>query len=202
MKDAVLTNPQKILLAAAKLGEKFHESDLTVYLWRHDPLTWGLKTREFDSADSNKVRTYLIGARGLIARGLFIKVGEYTYSLTDTGRKHVEALTRGEGVGESMFRPALSQPDQRKLVRLLDTRVFRCFASGMDSLINRGDLDLFWNGCGPEDIALLVERARACLVGSCMPLRGQRTVRARELDVLDQANGILVSRFKKQPALA
>lgn len=202
MKDAQLTQPQKALLAAGALPAEFHESDLTVAVWRADPATFGLRTREAESADNNKVRTMLVGPRGLVARGLFEKVGEYKYRLTPAGRRHAADLAAGKGVGENLVRPNLSRRDQSELARLLATRVFLATAGGMADLINRGDIDVFWNGAGPTEVTALVDRAGAALVGGCLPMSGRRTVRARELDVLEQANQILAKRFKRQPVPA
>lgn len=85
-----LTLNDKILLAAISLcstdlKKKFTAEDLIVESWKLDKSAFGLRNYERDYPDSNKLYTKLDGKDGLVIKGLFKKVADRTYTLTEAG---------------------------------------------------------------------------------------------------------------------
>ncbi len=85
-----LTLTDRILLAAfslcgGDLKKKFTAEDLIIEAWRQDKSAFGLRNYENDHPDSNKLYTKLDGKDGLVIKGLFKKVADRTYILTEAG---------------------------------------------------------------------------------------------------------------------
>jgi len=82
-----LTIPDLLLRTAATLDAPFSAEQLVVAAWKLHPIRFGLKNGyEKQYPDSNRVLSCLMGAKGLVKRGWFVKVGEKMYRLSSTGR--------------------------------------------------------------------------------------------------------------------
>lgn len=90
------TNRQRILVAAAKLEQPFHETQLVLAAWRADPQRFGLKGCDEPHPDANLVRCEVMGKARLVGRGYLERVGERTYRITESGRAEADAASNGD----------------------------------------------------------------------------------------------------------
>lgn len=205
---ADLTKPQRIILAAAGLPEPFHESALVEAAWKADPRAFGMRTMEARYPDLNNVRTYLVGDRGLVGRGIFEKRGALTYALTSAGRKLAERLTAG---GDTRFVLGRVQPGrdcEARLTRALMSRAVIRTRSGQRDTLNYADALDFWGakaGDSPVVIDALrdvleryVREAGEAIVSGVCRFRSGQEVRAGELTELSRVNAWLGQRFGRE----
>lgn len=89
------TNRQRILVAAAKLEQPFHETQLVLAAWRADPERFGLKGCDEPHPDANLIRCEVMGKARLVGRGYMERVGERTYRITESGRAEADAASNG-----------------------------------------------------------------------------------------------------------
>lgn len=68
--------PDQICLAAASFAEPVTQEALLVRAWQAWPQTFGLKHFEDKFPDSNKLKVYLYGAKGLIKTGRLARLGD------------------------------------------------------------------------------------------------------------------------------
>lgn len=75
------TKAKKIMQAAQALGGVFTAAQLVMAAWNRFPEDFGLEGFEKESADSNRVLSCLMGAKGMVKRGLLMQRGPKRYSL-------------------------------------------------------------------------------------------------------------------------
>lgn len=156
-----LTMPQRLLRVAAHLPPPFHESDLAVAAWREEPDVWGLRRREHEHPDVNRIRTIIIGRRGLVARGWLEKVGELTYRVTRIGEAEAKVMRAEPGTRKMLGTVRVPAELDAYLVRLRDhTPAFRKYIGGRVDAITPADA-LDYLGCGPRELG---ESVRFALV--------------------------------------
>lgn len=70
------------------LSKTFTPEDLLMIAWTRDPMSWGLRNRETEHPDSERMRAEIDRAKvkgGMVGLGLFEKVRQRTYKLTPAG---------------------------------------------------------------------------------------------------------------------
>ncbi len=90
-----LSATQLLLVAASKLPEVFHESDLVVAAWKESPESFGLRGYESSHPDSNRTLAPLCGNRGLVAQGWLVKHPDRYYGLSKAGSEQVREMANG-----------------------------------------------------------------------------------------------------------
>lgn len=207
MNDA-LTCTQKIILAASKLPESFHESDVTEAVWESDRPTFGMRTKEDLYPCSNKVRGYIIGARGLIARGYFIKVKPLVYSLTAAARAEAERLSNGHASRRPLHLNVIPRDLEDRLAAMLNSASFGRWRTGLSEAIGLPNARAFFGLArevaappgGLDELidatAGVIEQAERYLVGDSLTLRSGRVVSATELCRLRIFHAWLTNRFQ------
>ena len=213
MNDAP-TITQRIVLAAARLPDPFHESLLAEACWLADPAAFGMRTMESKHPDVNKVRTYLVGPRGLVQKGILIKTGVLTYRLSDPGRREADRLASGgptpTPVKQYVRRVKMKSGVSRRLATLLRSTALRRWRDGMRSQITFCDVRRFygvgeyWSGTNLDD-ALAVVRdtirdAGSCLVNGTAELSDGQVVSFAEIDALAQLDQWLLPAFARDLA--
>lgn len=206
-------NVETILLAALDLenvGERpFSFEALAVASWKRAPHAFGLKAFT-EYPDSNKVKTYVVGARGLVRRGLFGQVGPQLYMLTPYGRGEA---SRFAGVAP----PDAGQPRKLRgdvaetLLRLLGSTAAAFHRDGLKADITFRDACAFWNlvedDCGEtvtrrlEDVVTRLQGAEKALGGGEAVLPGGRVVTGEDVDALFRCHDYLESRFARHLGL-
>jgi hypothetical protein len=138
--------PEKVLCIAARLENSsktpFSAESLVIAAWKAYPLVFGLNGHEGESADSNKVLCTLMGRRGLVQRGLLIRVGPRTYSLTDRGRRWATGeIVSAEKPAATVLPPVLDKRTQQ----MVASKAFAAWQDGQKKLLNFMDACLFWD---------------------------------------------------------
>lgn len=72
-----LSQPEKILIAAAELEAPFTAEELAVAAWKKYPDTFGLRGFTDQHPNCNRINASLMGRRGMVERGLLIKDGDH-----------------------------------------------------------------------------------------------------------------------------
>lgn len=203
-----LTGAQTLLACAADLPQPFHESDLAEAAWRARPDLFGMKTKETQYPDLNKTRTYLVGGRGLITRGLFEKRGPLLYSLTHAGKAEAAKLAAGGGLGRNLKRVQPRPECEARLARALLSPALIRWRGGQQAYVNWPDALAFWApfaagepaplAAGRESLAACVREARDAIVDGACRFRSGQQVRAAELDELVRLDQWLAQRFRRE----
>jgi hypothetical protein len=203
---ASVTKPQKLLLAAALLqlaGQKpFTLEALAVKAWELDKKSFGLKG--FDYPDSNPIYTYMMGVKSLPAKGMFLKVAQKMYELTQQGEAYVLAVL-SESPPDRISAVKLDSNTEEQLTRLFFTKAFRRWESKFRSQITYADAIQFWqiggDGSYVDDAlyttALVIHKAEMCLVGGILKLSSGQEVAARELTQLKGVHTWMLVQFAR-----
>lgn len=211
---AARPNVETILLAALDLenvGERpFSFEALAVASWKRAPHAFGLKAFT-EYPDSNKVKTYVVGARGLVRRGLFGQVGPQLYMLTPYGRGQAQRLA---GVAPPDAAPPRNIRGEKAetLLRLLGSTAAACHREGRKTDITFREACAFWNlseyDCGEtvtrrlEAVVTSLQGAEKVLHGgSEAVLPGGRVVTGEDVDALFRCHDYLEARFARHLGL-
>lgn len=108
-----LSQPEKILIAAAELEAPFTAEELAVAAWKKYPDTFGLRGFTDQHPNCNRINTSLMGKRGMVERGLLIKDGDH-YLINKAERpakppKKTRSSVRDMAVERMMGSAALKQ---------------------------------------------------------------------------------------------
>lgn len=151
-----LTLAQQLLVAAATItpnGGTFTEGQLAVEAWENNNSAFGLMSYKTTHPDNNKVRTLIMGERGLAKRGWFIKAGKpHTYKMSSQGYAEVKRILNdehGEETAPKTLRKALLKVEantrsQTVLTRLLVSAAYRYNLTGTIGMIGYLDALTFW----------------------------------------------------------
>ncbi len=202
MHDALTVN-QHLLLAAEKLPEPFHESDLAEVAWRSAPRLLGMTNKHDQYPSDNKVRSAMSGERGLVRRGWLVKAGKLTYTLSPTGRAEVERIKRGDP--DEPKRRALTIPKwpadlDTEVCRLLSTAAYRKWSAGLAYQLRSAEMTAYLDGDGDaarEFVSLMLADAREFVMAG-IPLACGRVVQPAELDGLVACHGWIVGQVGKR----
>lgn len=213
MQDANLTQPQRLLVAAAELGDTpFTTSALVVRAWLDAPDIFGLEGYAQTYPDANRVLAAIMGERGLAKRGWLIRTASKTYTLSPQGRAEVQRLLTG-GPSPVPLRRTLPhiripKPMEARLAPLFATAAFRRHQDGMTDQIGYRDACAFWRldtgltgpdvdnviGATPE----LIADAGELINGDAVHLSTGQEVSREDLDALAACHAMLVATFARQ----
>lgn len=147
-----LTVPERLLVAATKLGERkksFSAEDLVVEAWELYPDTFGLSGFTDRYPDSNRVFTQIMGTKGMRGKGWLRKTGEKQYTLTSLGLAVGDALMTSNRekdiTGDSASQRQLMRDVSRALGRLLSTSAAKKALADNDQSISFIDACGFWD---------------------------------------------------------
>lgn len=201
-----LTQPQAILQAALNLGDPFHETDLAIAAWRLTPQAFGMRTKEAEFPDLNRVRAAMSHKRGPLDRGHMVRVAPLVYSLTPAGRREAAAVAAGERAEtRRVERPRWPADLDAEVCRLLGTLAYRRHQDGADV-----PADAMWafydceTGDGDKALTLAQEcvalalRDAAEYVQAGLPLGCGRVVKAEELAALRACDAHLAARLARR----
>lgn len=207
-----LTVAQKVVLAAAGLDESnrspFSAEDLVVAAWQTCTKTFGLKGYSDQYPDSNKVLSSVMGERGLVKRGLLIKMGEKLYAITKYGRKEAARLTGvTENEGQDGGMVVLSRDKDKFLQFLFTSTVVQKFENDDKHGITFSDACRFWNitnNLSGEDVKQQLRSVEQqlndldlALAQNNAELRSGRIVTAGDLRVLHNIHNHISDRFDR-----
>ena len=204
-----LSLSEKLLFACGELDRQGYPSytaeALAVAAWRDDPEAFGLRGFRHAHPAEAKVRTLLMGTKGLPARGLLEKVGTMEYTLTRAGRA---ALARLNGTAPPAVPTVrLPRPLDKGLRRLLDGSALEKFNDGRKAELTSADAWGFWgltthdrDGTVDPKLAavesLLREAERVSATGD-IELGNGRVVSGGEVRVVANLHRWLLDRFAR-----
>ena len=200
-KDSV-TIAEKILQVARKLDQQgqspFSAEALAVACWQDDPAAFSLKGYpEYPS--ENRVATSVMGARGLVRRGMLRQCGEKLYALP---------AVNGESPPANGAEPTrLSRDVEKRLRFLLDSAANVKFMGTRKQEITFGDACTFWGVQHTDRGETIDERLKSVVdllreVGAMADgrdtvLRGWRVVTAGDVRVRQDVHGHMASKFER-----
>ncbi len=188
-----LTIAQRLLLAASTLPVEFDEDDLTVACWERWPAVFGLAKYPGKSADNNKLRTYLVGERGLVAKGFLFKVGPKRYALLGAAWTEVAGINAGAAPPRMPDATAVSWGVRQGILRLLDTEAYRLTVTGQADRITPAMARAFLDRFEADAVA---EFGR--VVAGRVVQWGNRVMNEREHRALVACEAALRKRFGRQ----
>lgn len=130
MSSKPLSLKEKILVAAVEGTGANHEvtftlEDLTVWAWRGEQATWGLRGYESDYPDSDKIKKELSsrgrGTKGIVDLGWFDSVGTRIYTVTAAGLAMYAIL---DGSNKD-FHDKAGRALELEIRQILEHRVFK-----------------------------------------------------------------------------
>ncbi len=185
---------QYLLIAASKLAEVFHESDLVVAAWQEAKHAFGLRGYEGTFPDSNRTLAPLCGARGLVAQGWLVKHPDRFYSVSEQGREKVQEMAAGDR------KPLKLKRMPTETAALLDT-LFCCpaytrYRSGMNQGTPMHQIDEFMD---LYDDGSVIEIARKNIAAQYTELPSGQIISVHDLSKLQDCAASLPRR-KRQMA--
>lgn len=140
-----LTLNDKILKAALSLTEgdlkrKFTAEELLVNVWNEDNSSFGLRGFEEKHPDSNKLYTKLDGKDGIVKKGIFKKVGERIYVLTEAGLSIAMSL----GSPKEEYEIKLERSLQTALSKIINHEIFLKWLKSPDEPKRFREAGWFW----------------------------------------------------------
>ncbi len=207
-----ITTSSKLLVAALFLEEKgttpFCLEDLVLAAWRQYPFAFGLKGYEKDHPDTHRSYSYLMGQKGLVAKGMLNKK-EQDYTLTPTGR--AKAYTVAERSGLSIARRGTAYELEEELDTwlsnaLVSDSVFKA-RQGLERDIESNDVFNFFRinaSSTPTKIDLARDKAaenihilnKLVIQSDSLLLRNGRFTTEKDILLVCRVHRLLESRFK------
>ena len=208
MEVAELTVKDMLLLAAHGLERKgrnlWTSEELVMSAWEAYPDAFGLRGRERDHPDSNRVLASLMGQRGLAQCGLLDKMGVRLYQLSHAGRASAMKLSGG-GAAAPAREP---RTQERTLPPAYDRLLKSLFGSDAASLHEQGRATectfalacAFWGDATEEQIEGMDAQLKIVMDqigGDAVTLSDGRSVVAGDVGRLRSANMYLLVRYAR-----
>ena len=202
---------EEVLLAAVELEvngrSPFTAEDIAIAAWEKFPDSFSMEGHAH-YPDSNRVYTKLMGKKGLVGRGWFVKVSEKRYHLSEAGRIKATVLSAGSAT-DGASRAALRRDQKRLLSRLMSSRaVTKIQANALES-VGFHDACSFWDisprsGASVlqarlQTVEAILETAETAVrehVVLAMTQRGS-PIQASEIETLRRTHQVLLERFKE-----
>ena len=152
-----LSIADKLLIAALEIEKsgkrEFSAEDLVVSAWKKFPDAFGLQgyLDEHGKAiypNSNRVYAEIMGSKPLRKRGLFQKVGNKMYKLTEAGLRHAKSIS---DLPSEQFQEkwSLAREKVEKIRRLFESKASQKIRSGRTEEVSFFDACGFW-GISPR----------------------------------------------------
>ena len=212
-----LSIADKLLIAAFEIEEsgsgQFSAEDLVVSAWKKFPDAFGLQGY-LDSEgrpiypNSNRVYAEIMGSKPLRKQGLFQKVGNKMYRLTEAGRNRARLVANSKEHG-APEKWALAREKVDQIRRLFESKTAQKFRAGELEDISFFDACGFWgisSRSGAKDlwsrfadIESIIEEAKKALGSrhSVSSKHGSVPYTAEDIENLCRMHKILQQRFEK-----